>query len=272
MFNTFIKVQNNQMPTEHKFLQETVKPKNMNPKKIQVSSQGKQVLPESTLFLSLEKLSTRFQETPSTSSLTSKNDKVSSEANGGGSLEINEKPSISIEIPAEVSLCVRNIEQSTFLNFKTERGALNYRVPKELEALSKQTATLQKLQIFCASAKNMMIFNTCLRSIYQILIGVTQGYKKKLKIVGVGYKAFVEEKNLKIDLGFSHLKYYTLNSTLQTKFGRKNKRLHVSGTSLPLVAETAASVHSFKKPDVYKGKGIRYRGVKLTKKEGKKKK
>ncbi len=271
MLNSFINVQNNQMSTEHKFLQETAKPKNINSKKIQFSSQEKQ-LQESTFFLSLGKLSASFQELPSVPSLTSEKNSISPRASEECSLETNKKPSISIEIPAEISLSVRNIEQSTFLNFKTARGALNYRVPKELEVLLKQTATLQKLQISCSCAKNLMVFNTCLRSIYQILIGVTQGYKKKLKIVGVGYKAFLDEKNLKMDLGFSHLKYYTLNSTLQTKFGRKNKRLHVSGTSLPLVAETAASVHSFKKPDVYKGKGIRYRGVKLTKKEGKKKK
>ncbi len=104
------------------------------------------------------------------------------------------------------------------------------------------------------------------------MIGVTQGYKKKLKIVGVGYKALLENNSLKVDLGFSHAKYYSLPPTVQPKFGRKNKRLHIIGTSLPLVAETAASLHSFKKPDVYKGKGIRYRGVKLIRKEGKKKK
>ena len=266
MFPSSSSLPNKQKVIEHKFLQETLKPKNQDTKKWPIFSLEKQI------FLSLEGLSARFQELSSFPSLTSKKNKILLPAKEVKLLETNLNSSISIEIPTEIFLAVKSMEQNTFLNFKTARGALNYWVPKNLSVSLKQTAASKKLYISSLGTPNSAGFNKCLRAIYQILIGVTQGYKKKLKIVGVGYKAFLEEKNLKMDLGFSHLKYYQLNSNLQTKFGRKNKRLHLSGTSLPLVAETAASVHAFKKPDVYKGKGIRYRGLKLTKKEGKKKK
>jgi large subunit ribosomal protein L6 len=178
-----------------------------------------------------------------------------------------------IEIPNEIRLSVQNIEQSKFLNFKTERGTLNYKWPKEFLLSVKKTDAVQSLQLICPEQKLLLPFYSNIRAIYQILIGVSKGHKQRLKIVGVGYKAVLEgEEKLRISLGYSHHNYYQLYPTVQVKFSRKNNRLHLSGSSLSLVTGTAATLHSFKKPDVYKGKGVRYRGLKLIKKEGKKKK
>jgi len=129
------------------------------------------------------------------------------------------------------------------------------------------------LHLVCPDRHQYSQFSIAVRAIHQVLVGVAKGYKSKLKLVGVGYKAFLEEQNkLKISLGYSHVNYHSLDSTVAVKFNRKNTRFHLSGISLPVVTGTAAALHALKKPDVYKGKGIRYKGIPLLKKEGKKKK
>lgn len=105
------------------------------------------------------------------------------------------------------------------------------------------------------------------------MLGVTKGYRAKLKTVGVGYKGGLEENHLiKTVLGYSHPVYYFLSPTADMKFSRKNNRFNMKGPNSSIIHQTAADLYSFKRPDVYKGKGIRYRGYKLLKKEGKKKK
>ena len=105
------------------------------------------------------------------------------------------------------------------------------------------------------------------------MLGVTKGYQEKLKMVGVGYKGrFEENQLLKMVLGYSHPVHYLINHTVDIKLSRKNNRFNLQGPNPLIVNQAAADLHTFKKPDVYKGKGLRYRGYKLLKKEGKKKK
>jgi large subunit ribosomal protein L6 len=102
---------------------------------------------------------------------------------------------------------------------------------------------------------------------------VTKGYRVRLKTVGVGYKGRLEENDLlRIAVGYSHPLHYFLEQSIRIKFSRKNNRFNLQGANSAITHQTAADLYNFKKPDVYKGKGVRYRGVKLLKKEGKKKK
>jgi large subunit ribosomal protein L6 len=104
-------------------------------------------------------------------------------------------------------------------------------------------------------------------------LGVTKGYRGKLKTAGVGYKAgFTENRLVNMMLGYSHPVYHFLNKTTRIKFSRKNNRFNLQGPNNVIVNQTAADLYILKRPDVYKGKGVRYRGYKLLKKEGKKKK
>lgn len=180
--------------------------------------------------------------------------------------------STTLLIPEEVNFSRKEVGRSKFFNFQTKRGVLHCRLPRDFILRKKTSHPRQILQIRCLDPQLFPYLTSVLREIHQSLVGVARGYKKKLKIVGVGYKAFREKNTLRLTLGYSHLNFYELPSVLKTKFGRKNNRLHLSGTSLPQVTEIAASLHALKKPDVYKGKGIRYRGLPLIKKEGKKKK
>ena len=103
--------------------------------------------------------------------------------------------------------------------------------------------------------------------------GITKGYKGKLKTVGVGYKGeFYKDQLIKMMAGYSHSIYYPLPNIVSLRFSRKKNRFNLSGSNPSVINQTTADLYSFKRPDVYKGKGIRYRGFKLRKKEGKKKK
>jgi large subunit ribosomal protein L6 len=100
------------------------------------------------------------------------------------------------------------------------------------------------------------------------IIGVTEGFSKILEIEGVGYKAQMEGKNLALSLGFSHPIRFELPEGL-TASVEKNT-ITISGIDKQKVGQAAAEIRSYRKPEPYKGKGIRYRGEVVRRKVGKK--
>jgi large subunit ribosomal protein L6 len=99
--------------------------------------------------------------------------------------------------------------------------------------------------------------------------GVTEGYKKELEVIGVGFKAVVQGKTLVMNLGFTHPINYQIPEgiTIQTP---KPTNIAVSGPDKRLVGQTAAEIRDFYRPEPYKGKGIRYVGEHVRRKAGKK--
>jgi len=98
--------------------------------------------------------------------------------------------------------------------------------------------------------------------------GVTKGFKKELEIVGVGYKAKVSGSTLELALGFSHPVIYNVPKDIKVTV-TDNVKIAVEGPDKELVGQVAATIRKFKKPEPYKGKGIRYVGEHITIKEGK---
>lgn len=98
--------------------------------------------------------------------------------------------------------------------------------------------------------------------------GVTNGFKKNLEIVGVGYRAKLAGNNLELALGFSHPVVYPIPQGTKITVTDTTK-ITVEGSDKQLVGEVAATIRKFKKPEPYKGKGIRYAGEHITIKEGK---
>lgn len=98
--------------------------------------------------------------------------------------------------------------------------------------------------------------------------GVTDGYKKELDIVGVGYKANVEGKKAVFNIGYSHPIELPIPDGIQITI-EKNTHVTVSGFDKQLVGQVAAVIHAFKKPDPYKGKGVMYTGEHIIRKAGK---
>ena len=103
-----------------------------------------------------------------------------------------------------------------------------------------------------------------------IIIGVTDGYSKKLEIKGVGYRGQLQGKTLVLALGFSHEVRYDVPEGVEVKMDGQTL-IEVSGTDKQLVGHVAAKIRGFKPPEPYKGKGIRYDDEYVVRKEGKKK-
>jgi large subunit ribosomal protein L6 len=99
--------------------------------------------------------------------------------------------------------------------------------------------------------------------------GVHQGFSRELEIHGVGYRADLSGKTLKLSLGFSHPVEFPLPEGIQVAVEERNTRIRVSGCDRQQVGQVAADIPALRPPDVYKQKGIRYAGEHLRKKAGK---
>jgi len=100
--------------------------------------------------------------------------------------------------------------------------------------------------------------------------GATQGFKKELEIQGVGYRAQIQGSTLKLNLGLSHEVNFDVPQGV-TVTCPKPTEVVIEGTDEQLVGQVAANIREWRKPEPYKGKGIRYKGEFIFRKEGKKK-
>ena len=106
------------------------------------------------------------------------------------------------------------------------------------------------------------------RSLIQNMVeGVTKGFQKQLEINGIGYKANVNGKKLVLNVGYSHQVDYNLPEGIEAKV--EGKIITISGIDKQLVGETAAQIRKVRKPEPYKGKGIKYVDEIIRRKEGK---
>jgi len=103
-----------------------------------------------------------------------------------------------------------------------------------------------------------------------LVTGVTDGYTKTLLITGVGYRATSQGANLKLQLGYSHDVDYSIPEGIDIKTP-DNTTINISGIDKQKVGQVAAEIRRWRKPEPYKGKGIKYRGEFIFRKEGKKK-
>ena len=106
--------------------------------------------------------------------------------------------------------------------------------------------------------------------IANLITGVTEGYTKKLLITGVGYRANAQGKTLKLQLGYSHDVDFAVPEGIEIKTP-DNTTVEISGIDKQQVGQVAAEIRRWRKPEPYKGKGIKYQGEYIFRKEGKKK-
>lgn len=106
--------------------------------------------------------------------------------------------------------------------------------------------------------------------INNMIIGVSQGYEKQLEIIGVGYKAQAKGSAVTLSLGFSHPVEYKAPAGIEFAQDEKNKNiLIVKGIDKEIVGQVAADIRSYRPPEPYKGKGVRYVGEHVRRKAGK---
>ncbi len=106
--------------------------------------------------------------------------------------------------------------------------------------------------------------------IQNLITGVSQGFERKLEITGVGYRAQMQGRNVQLALGFSHDVVYEVPEGIEVKCPKPTEIL-ISGIDKQIVGQVAANIREYRGPEPYKGKGIRYAGEFIVRKEGKKK-
>ena len=107
-------------------------------------------------------------------------------------------------------------------------------------------------------------------NVQNLVTGVTEGFQKVLEITGVGYRAQAQGKNLRLQLGYSHDVNFPVPEGVEVKTPDQNT-VEISGIDKQKVGQVAAEIRRWRKPEPYKGKGIKYRGEYIFRKEGKKK-
>jgi large subunit ribosomal protein L6 len=121
------------------------------------------------------------------------------------------------------------------------------------------------------STKEARAFWGMQRTLVQNLVtGVTEGFTKVLEISGVGYRAQAQGRNLRLQLGYSHDVNFPLPEGVDVKTPDQNT-VEITGIDKQKVGQVAAEIRRWRKPEPYKGKGIKYRGEYIFRKEGKKK-
>ncbi|MBP2677117.1 MAG: rplF [Deltaproteobacteria bacterium] len=165
-----------------------------------------------------------------------------------------------VAIPAGVKVEIGN----GVVTVTGKKGQLARPIPGEMAVEVKDgSATVVLLD---EGARNLYgMYRTILANMVQ---GVTDGFSRTLEIVGVGYKAESKGGSLHLALGYSHPVVFPLPQGITAQV-ESNTVIKLSGSDKELLGETAARVRMLRKPDVYKNKGIRYRGERLIKKVGK---
>ncbi|MEL1236297.1 MAG: 50S ribosomal protein L6 [Candidatus Neomarinimicrobiota bacterium] len=112
------------------------------------------------------------------------------------------------------------------------------------------------------------LHGTTRQMINNMVIGVSRGFSKELEIIGVGYQAQVQGNRLHLQLGFSHDIYFDMPEGIKVTANNRTE-INVEGIDKQLVGAVAAKIRSFRPPEPYKGKGIRYKGEHVRSKQGK---
>ena len=167
-----------------------------------------------------------------------------------------------IEVPKGVS-----IDQSgKTISVKGPKGQLQTPVPPRIQVEIDVGVLRVKRE---NDAKQTRAYHGLLRALLQNMVtGVDTGWKKELVIMGIGYAADVEGQNMTLRLGYSHSVPYVIPDGVQVAVD-KGTRITVSGIDRAAVGHVAAVIRGFRKPDPYKGKGIRYRDEEVKLKPGK---
>lgn len=120
------------------------------------------------------------------------------------------------------------------------------------------------------SQRARMMWGTTRNNLNNMVKGVTDGFKQVLEIEGVGFRAAVQGKDLVLQIGFSHEVKYAIPEGIAIK-AEKPTVIAITGFDRQKVGQVAAEIRGLKKPEPYKGKGIKYQGERVRRKEGKKK-
>ncbi len=171
---------------------------------------------------------------------------------------------LPVAIPAGVTAEIAN----GVLSVKGPKGTLTLTLRDEISYTVEDGRILVRPANDSKSARAFWGMQRTL--VNNLVTGVTEGYTKVLEITGVGYRANAQGKNLKLQLGYSHDVDFAVPEGIEIKTP-DNTTVEISGIDKQKVGQVAAEIRRWRKPEPYKGKGIKYRGEYIFRKEGKKK-
>ncbi|HXV25469.1 MAG TPA: 50S ribosomal protein L6 [Alphaproteobacteria bacterium] len=169
-----------------------------------------------------------------------------------------------IAVPAGVTVEIAN----RILKAKGKLGELTLKLGEEVDAKLEGGKIVVTPRSETTRARTLWGATRAL--VNNMVGGVSKGFTKTLEISGVGYRAQVQGKNLQLQLGFSHDVIYPIPNGVTIKCD-KPTQITISGADRQRVGQVAAEIRAFRKPEPYKGKGIKYENERILRKEGKKK-
>ena len=170
----------------------------------------------------------------------------------------------AITLPAGVSV---EVAAGNLVTVKGPKGELSFQFNSELEIATVGSECVVKRP---NDTKVMKMFHGTTRALLNnMIVGVSEGFKKQLDIIGVGYRAQLQGNTLVVNAGHSHPHNMVIPEGLTVKVPTPTE-IRISGIDKQLVGQFAAEVRILRKPEPYKGKGIRYQGEYVRRKEGKK--
>ncbi|MBI5409740.1 MAG: 50S ribosomal protein L6 [Nitrospirae bacterium] len=157
-----------------------------------------------------------------------------------------------INVPKEVNVKI----EGNLVSVKGPKGELKWSFPSEMKV------TMQDKTIHVerpAETKQFKALHGTVRSIIANMVkGTSAGYQKQLDISGVGYRAQVQGKKIVFTLGYSHPVEFYLPEGISAEVDKKQTQLTLQGIDKHLLGQVAANIRGLRRPDIYKGKGIRY--------------
>jgi large subunit ribosomal protein L6 len=175
---------------------------------------------------------------------------------------IGKKP---VAMPSGVSAEV----QGQTLTVKGPKGTLSMQLLDDLVKYEVAEGEIRVTPVTEAQ-RNRAAWGMQRTNVQNLVTGVTEGFSKVLEISGVGYRAQAQGRNLRLQLGYSHDVNYAVPEGVDVKTPDANT-VEISGIDKQQVGQVAAEIRRWRKPEPYKGKGIKYRGEYIFRKEGKKK-
>jgi large subunit ribosomal protein L6 len=169
----------------------------------------------------------------------------------------------AVEIPDKVKV---NIGNDGAVAVEGPKGKLSWQLPREISAkIDNNKVTLAR----SAETRSAKALHGLSRALVNNMVeGVSKGFTKDLEIEGVGFKAAVQGQNLNLSLGFSHPILFPIPKDIKITV-TENTKISISGVDKKMVGQVAADIRGFYPPEPYKGKGVRYAGEQVRRKEGK---
>lgn len=155
--------------------------------------------------------------------------------------------------------------KGNLINVSGQKGSQSWTVHPNIKTLIKDDNIL--FERGDNSALNRSLHGTTRQIVNNMVIGVSAGFKKELEIVGIGYQANMEGNRLKLQIGYSHDIYFDLPEGIKATADRTT--ITIEGIDKQLVGSVSSKIRSFRSPEPYKGKGIRYKDEYIKIKQGK---